>query len=136
MTDKNFQRLLLIVQTATVFLFLGRAWQHIFWDAPFRSLLWDEGWMSGVVDSVLNMSWENYITSAEIDSNIQSMISGIGLFYLLCALMALMIQKWKKVAGFFMILGSISLVILAALYCKERFFSMGQFFEYSILNFI
>jgi len=132
MSEKYFQRLVLIVQIATVLLFVGRAWQHIFWDAPFRSLLWDEGWMSRIVESVLNLSWDNYITSVEIDGKIQSTIYGFGLFYLLCAFMALMIQKWKKVAGFFMILGAVSLTLLAALYCKERFFSVGQFFEYSI----
>ena len=31
-----------------------------------------------------------------------------------------------------MILGAVSLFFLAGLYCKEKFFSIGQFFEYSI----
>lgn len=132
MSDKSFQRLLIIVQIATVFLFLGRGWQHVFWDAPYRALLWDENWMSDIVEAVLNMSWENYITSSEIDHKIQSFIKGLGWFYFLCGFMAIFIQKWKRVAGVFMILGSISLTFLAALYCKEKFFSVGQFFEYSI----
>jgi hypothetical protein len=132
MNDKNFQRLILIVQIATVFLFLGRSWQHLFWDAPFRTLLWDEAWMKGIVETVFNTSWKNYITSNDIDFKIQTFIKGLGWFYLLCALMAVFIQKWKKVSGVFMILGAASLVFLAALYCKERFFSVGQFFEFSI----
>ena len=132
MSDKTFRRIILILQIATFFLFLGRAWQHLFWDAPFRALLWDESWMSGIISSIFNISWENYITSPDIDYQIQMFIKGIGWFYILCAIMALMIQKWQKLAGFFMVLGSISLVILAALYCKEKFFSIGQFFEYSI----
>jgi hypothetical protein len=132
MSDKIFQRLILIVQIAAVLLFLGRAWQHIFWDAPYRALLWDENWMKGIVEALFNTSWDDYLTNNDNDNKIQAFIKSIGWFYLICALMAIMIQKWKKVAGVFMILGSLCLIFLAALYCKERFFSVGQFFEYSI----
>ena len=132
MNDKVFQRILLIIQIATVCLFIGRAWQHLFWDAPFRSLLWDEGWMSRIVDGLFNISWDEYITSAAYDAKIQSIIKIHGWFYLICALMAVFIKKWKQVASVFMIIGSISLFFLAGLYCKEKFFSVGQFFEYSI----
>ncbi len=132
MGDKNFQRLIIIVQIAAVFLFLGRAWQHLFWDAPYRTILWDENWMKGIIETLFNTPWENYITNNDIDNKIQSVIKGLGWFYLICALMAILIKKLKKISGVFMILGSISLVVLAALYCKERFFSLGQFFEFSI----
>ena len=133
MSDKSFQRLVLIVQIATVFLFLGRGWQHVFWDAPFRSILWDEQWMSSFVSNVFQLSWEDYITSSDIDYKIQSFIKGVGWFYFLCALMAVIAQKCKRISGVFMILGSISLIFLAALYCKEKFFSIGQFFVINIV---
>lgn len=132
MKENNFQKLLLVVQAAAVFLFLGRGWQHLFWDAPYRDLLWDERWMKGIIETVFGITWENYITSSVVDNNIQGFIKALGWFYFLCAFFAVFIQKWKKVSGIFMVLGSVSLVILAALYCKEKFFSIGQFFEYSI----
>ncbi len=132
MADKNFQRLLIIVQIAVVLLFLGRAWQHLFWDAPYRALLWDENWMKTIVETIFNSTWNDYITNNENDNKIQAFIKGMGWFYLICALMVILIRKLKKVAGVFMILGSVSLIFLAALYCKEKFFSIGQFFEYSI----
>jgi hypothetical protein len=121
-----------LLQLAAISVFLGRAWQHLVWDAPFRTLLWDEGWMKGIVGSVFKTPWEQYITSPETDTTIQSLISGFGWFYLLCALMVVMIKPWRKVAVWFMYLGSISLIVLALLYCKERFFSAGQFLEYSL----
>ena len=132
MGDNNIQRLILIVQIAAVFLFLGRGWQHLFWDAPFRALFWDENWMDSIIETFFNTPWEDYITNRENDIRLQNFIKGIGVFYILCAFMAVFIKKWKKIAGVFMILGAASLFFLAALYCKERFFSVGQFFEFSI----
>ena len=125
-------KLTLILQISTVCVFLGRAWQHLIWDAPFRTLLWDEGLMKPIIENISAITWQTYITSPETDEMIQGIIQGTGWFYLLCALMAILIKRWKKVAGVFMILGSVSLILLAMLYCKERFFSVGQFFEYSL----
>ncbi len=121
-----------LLQLAVVAVFLGRAWQHLVWDAPFRTLLWDEGIMKRVVEGIFGLPWNEYITSPNTDEKIQGLIKGFGWFYVVCAFMALMIKRWKKVAGAFMILGSVSLIILAMLYCKERFFSLGQFLEYSL----
>ncbi len=132
MNDKKFQRLLKIVIIASVFLFAGRAWQHLFWDAPFRALLWDESWMKGIVETLLKTNWEDYITDNKFDYKIQAAIRGFGWFYLICALLVLLALRLKKISEVFMFLGSLSLILLAGLYCKERFFSVGQFFEYSI----
>lgn len=120
------------MQIATICVFLGRAWQHLVWDAPFRTLLWDENWMSGIITGIFNTSWNDYITSPEVDAGIQMTIKSFGVFYLICALMALFIQRWRKIGAVFMYLGSFSLILLALLYCKERFFSVGQFLEYSL----
>ncbi len=127
--DSIFFRLL---QMATFCVFLGRAWQHLYWDAPFRALLWDETLMSGIIESFSSMNWEQYITSMEVNDAIQLSIKLTGIFYLVGAAIALFI---KRLASFFrsmLVLGAIGLVILAMLYCKDRFFSIGQFFEYTL----
>ncbi len=130
--DALKNKLILLLQIATVCLFLGRAWQHLAWDAPFRTLLWDEELMKGLVESIGSTSWEEYITSPRTDEQTQGVIKGFGWFYLLCAIMAVFIKKLNRIAGVFMWLGSISLIILAMLYCKERFYSIGQFLEYTL----
>ncbi len=132
MKKNDHQRIILLLQFATICVFLGRAWQHLVWDAPFRTLLWDEGLMKSFIEYCFSMPWQTYITSPEIDAMIQGLIKNTGWFYLICAIMAMFINKWKKIAGVFMILGSLSLILLAMLYCKERFFSIGQFFEYAL----
>ena len=132
MSSKKFQYLFLFVQIATVAVFLGRAWQHIIWDAPFRTLLWDEAWMSSILPLFSNMPYEEFITSMEMDDAIQNTIKGFGWFYVLCALVAIFIKKIPKVLTYLLWVGAVSLILLAILYCKEKFFQWGQFWEYSL----
>lgn len=121
-----------ILQWATVGVFLGRAWQHLYWDAPYRALLWDEQWMRGLVERLLGMRWQDYVTSLEVNAFIQNWITGTGVFYLVCALAAVFLPRLGKAGRWLMYLGAASLVMLAALYCKEKFFFVGQFFEYTL----
>jgi hypothetical protein len=121
-----------ILQWATVGVFLGRAWQHLVWDAPYRALLWDESWMRGIIEWGLGMEWQEYVTSLEVNAFIQNWISGTGVFYLLCALGAVFLLRLGKVGRLLMYLGAASLILLAGLYCKEKFFFIGQFFEYTL----
>ncbi len=121
-----------LLQFATAAVFLGRAWQHWFWDAPFRALLWEEHWMKGIVESWTNYTWETYITSPVIDEAIQSLIRAHGPFYLLLALIALFLPRLPRWSATLLLLGSASLLFLASLYAKEKFFSLGQFLEYSL----
>ena len=120
------------IQIAVVAVFLGRSIQHIFFDAPYRALLWDENWMTPIVQSLLGMSWEDYITNLNIDDAIQFAIRSTGYFYLFLVAVAILIRKTAKWIGSLLLLGSGCLIFLAALYCKEKFFSSGQFFEYSL----
>jgi len=73
--------------------FLGRAWQHLYWDAPFRAFLWDEALLSGFVEQWLSMDWEAYITSMEVDKNISWSIKCFGVLYLMGAIISLFIKQ-------------------------------------------
>lgn len=121
-----------LIQIATVFVFLGRAWQHLFWDAPFRVLLWDEVWMKRIIEGVFQMPWDQYITSMAVDDGIQWSMYGFGIFYLVCAFVAAFIDKAPNWIAKILLFGSAALFLLACLYCKEKFFSLGQLLEYSI----
>jgi hypothetical protein len=132
MDDKKIRLLFILVQAAAVCVFLGRGWQHIFWDAPYRALLWDEAWMSGIVERLFDMPWKEYVTSPQVDRNIQGWIKGTGFFYMICAITALFIRKLGKPGRIVLSLGGLNLVFLAALYCKEKFFFAGQFLEYTL----
>jgi len=126
---KCFFRLL---QFSAFTVFLGRAWQHLYWDAPFRTLLWDESWLSGIVQDSLGMNWETYITSMEVDENISWSIQCFGILYLLSAFVALFVKRLPRFFHHLLLVGTAGLIFLALLYCKERFFSIGQFLEYTL----
>ncbi len=132
MSSKKFQQVFLLIQIATIAVFLGRAWQHIIWDAPFRTLLWDEAWMSQILPYFSSMPYEEFITSMDMDDTIQNTIRGFGWFYFGCALVALLIKKVPRLLNYILIVGAVSLIFLAFLYCKEKFFQWGQFWEYSL----
>lgn len=132
MSSKKFQEIFFIVQLATIAVFLGRAWQHIVWDAPFRTLLWDEAWMGNILPWFSDMPYEEFITSMEIDEEIQNWIKGFGWFYIGCALVAIFIKKIPRFLTYILWIGALSLMALAFLYCKEKFFQWGQFWEYSL----
>ena len=121
-----------LVQAAAVSVFLARAWQHLYWDAPYRTLFWDEAWMKGLIEPTLGIAWRDYVTSPQTDIFIQNLIMGTGWFYLACALVALFINRIGKVGRIVLWLGAANLLLLAALYCKEKFFFIGQLFEYSL----
>lgn len=120
------------IQWAVVGVFAGRAYQHILWDAPYRALLWDELWMKRIIEKVFSIEWETFITSMSINDNIDLFIKGTGWFYLLCALLAIFIRRVPKRTYSLLLLGAINLIFLAFLYYKEKFFNVGQFFEYTL----
>lgn len=123
----------IILRVATFMLFAGRAWQHLFWDAPFRALLWDQHVMENFVLFLRGGTWQEYVTSEAVDRFIQQIITGFGVFYALMAIITLFIDS-KRLAKltWLYILSSVALVFLAFLYSKEKFFHAGQFFEYAI----
>ncbi len=126
-------KLITILKTSTFLIFLGRAYQHIVWDPPYRTILWDEAILKNFVENVFGLSWNDYVTSLSAASSISFSIKTIGVFYLLCAIVTLFLKSdMKKVGKFFLFGGSIGLFILAVLYSKEKFFHVGQFFEYTI----
>lgn len=121
------------LQLCCFFVFTGRAWQHIVWDAPYRTLLWDESLLSTIVPVMTGMSWNEYATSPLVDQIINGLMVSTGICYLFIGLFALVahqrsMQKFRKV----LLLGSALLFGLALLYFKEKFYQVGQLFEYSI----
>jgi len=130
--NKDQKIIFRILQLAVLGVFLGRAWQHIFWDAPFRALLWDEKLMTGFINDWLSMSWKEYVTNQQMDDNIQNIIKGFGYFYLFLAVLTIFIKKIPNYLKSLLLVGSAALIFLAYLYMKSKFNVIGQFLEYSL----
>jgi hypothetical protein len=121
-----------ILQWSAASVLFARGWQHLYWDAPFRTLLWDQAWMEGIIQTVFGMDWQAYVTHPNTDWWIQQLVFGTGVFYVLAGLVAITVQRWGRAGRVVLWISSFSLVLLAGLYCKEKFFFLGQFLEYAL----
>ncbi|APD07709.1 hypothetical protein UJ101_02208 [Flavobacteriaceae bacterium UJ101] len=126
MTFKN------VLRIAAMCIFLGRAWQFIRWDAPFRTLLWDEKLMSGLVEKIGFESWTAYVTSSHVNDLIQTVITWNGYYFVLCAIAVMFYKYSLRGLKYIIYFGVFLLAILFMLETKERFYEMGMFFEHSV----
>lgn len=126
------QRMILALRIAAVAVFLGRAWQHLRWDIPIRSLLWDEKLMRPLVEGALGLSWREWVTSADVDQWIAVAVKSGGWFYLAAALAAWFVRPGRRSLNAVVALGGLGLMFLAFFYTKEKFYHLGQFWEYSL----
>lgn len=127
----NIKYPLLILKIACFCLFVGRSWQHLIWDIPIRTLLWDQDIMEGIVTRFTKMSWQMYATSPLQDTVIQWSKIILGIFYGICAFLCFFITKNRKWIGNTFLAATTLLAFLAFLYYKEKFFHLGQLFEYT-----
>jgi len=125
--------ILQFLKISAFFVFIGRSYQHLFWDAPFRTFFWDESLLKPIVESLLNISWQDYATHPSTDIAIQNITTGHGFLYLIAAICCLLVKKNNlKWTGIPILLGSFFLILLSLLMMKEKFYHYAQFFEHSI----
>lgn len=128
---ENFIKRLLCF--SVFFIFLGRAWQHLFWDAPYRTFFWDEALLKPMVEKIFSTPWYDYVTSETLDVFIQNLIFSTGLIYLIAAICSLFYHRFRNAfIRFFIFLGGVNLVLLSYLLMKDKFYHAAQFFEQSI----
>ncbi len=121
-------RLILIVSTFSVF--LGRAWQHIRWDGPYRTLFWDEELFGPVVGLFSTLTWNEYVTSTTVDQAIEHFTHGVGVLFLITAFVSL-IPNQKKGLHWPIMVGTILLGFMVLCVWKDRFYQIGQLMEHS-----
>lgn len=111
--------------------FSGRAFQHFFQDIPLRTLLWDQSLMEPLVNFILNLRWEDYTSDRKWDKAIQMIIKLMGVVYLICAAVCVSIYFQSKKYAKLLIIGSFSLLMLSFIYFIDKFFRLGELFEYT-----
>jgi hypothetical protein len=131
-SSKSQQICFAVLAVSAITVFLGRSYQHIFWDAPFRAILWDEKLMSGMLSRMFSISWDGWAENASIDKTIQRVIKTIGYIYLSIALAIIFYKKTKHFLKYFLLFGILSLAFLAFASTKEKFFQLGETMEFGI----
>jgi len=114
-------------------IFIGRAYQYLFFDAPFRALLWDQSLLHNIVEGVFNTPWKDYVTNLSVDQWIQRSIKINGVLFGIAAFASLLINKRNvKLLRPIIYTGGIFLIILSFLTMKDMFFHSAQFFEHAL----
>ena len=122
-----------LLKLCTFLIFLGRGYQYLFFDAPFRALLWDESLLQPIIEGWFNTPWNDYVTNLKIDAWIQKSIRINGIIFVLAAFSSLFIHsKNSKYLRIPIWVGGFFLVILSFLTMKEHFFHYAQFLEHAI----
>lgn len=112
-------------------LFIGRAYQAVFWDISLRALLWDERWAGGAVWLLTGLTWEEYATDIRFDILYQRIAEGIGLFWAFCAVLSLGLRADQRWARRLLRIGTGLLFFLHFLDWKDKFFWWAQLMEHA-----
>lgn len=121
-----------LLKLSVFLVFFGRAYQFLFWDAPFRAFFWDESLLKPFVEDVLAINWHDYVTSVTTDNFIQNITFFFGAVFTLAAIVTLIYKHNVRTFKVIVLSGTTGLIILAYLLMKEQFYRLGQFFEYSL----
>ena len=65
---------------------LGRSYQHLFFEGPYRSFFLDESWFRGIQSLFSRQSWLDFVNSPRTDSQIRLYTRFIGFIWLATAL--------------------------------------------------
>lgn len=131
-TDKNIAS---ILRVATFFIFFGRAYQFVFFDAPLRVLLWDQSIMTPFVKFFGGQEWNVYATNPQVDQLINWIQFSIGGIFVLAAISSILVSVKRMYLKWFIYLAIPFLVLLFLLQFKDRFYQMANFFEHAIQMF-
>ena len=121
---------LIILQITCAFIFIGRGYQHIFWDGPYRSILWDQELLEGFVNNYLNIDWKDFVESEIIGNRIQLFIKTIGVIFILSAFSVFGITSKNKWPVIVISTGVFFMALLAFASFKVRFYQIGEWFEF------
>lgn len=134
-----------LLRWSCVALFLGRAWQHLRWDAPYRAFLWSQETLEPLVTGLFGVPWETYATSPAVATGIAAGVQLVGLFYFVCAFAAWRCERSASAvstdsaapaasahprwAHRLLIAGSVGLTFLAYCSYRDRVYRVGEFFD-------
>lgn len=126
------KKVAILIRISAILIFLGRGYQYLFFDAPFRAFLWDESLLRNFVEGILNTPWEEY-ASAVTDRKISVAVKINGVLFVIAAIASALINKKNiRYVKYPVYLGSFFLFILALLSLKDRFYQTAQFFEFTM----
>ncbi len=101
----------MLLRWAAIFQFVGRGWQHIFWETPYRAILWDQKLMEPVL-GLFGIEWDQFATSLQVDQFIQGTIQGMGVLFWISAFALLVGWSLRPIRNTGLIVGGVLMFFL------------------------
>lgn len=122
-----------LLQSTCCLTLLARGWLTFRFDHPVRGLLWDESFISPIIQSLLGMDWADYHASS--DNWITPLIKGLGLFWMVSSLLPWFLNpegtRQKKSVASLLVLAGVLLAFDA--YCRfNENTHLGMLLEYAL----
>lgn len=124
---KHDKVLELILRLSAFFVLFGRGVQHLFYDAPYRIVLWNESLLTPVFN-LFGWSWNEYVTSSLTDRLINYGVIAVGVLLIIASIVVAFNYKKGKILLY---ISGHYLIILSLLYMASKYFVPAQFIEYS-----
>ncbi len=136
--NPNFSRAvtpkeLFLLQIFVCFIWLGRAYQGLFFDLPLRAFFWNQNLLENLVIELTNDSWQSYVTnqSIPIDSIINILGTSIGFVWLLAAFSTFFISEKTKGLRIFYYFSIFLFAIILLLDWQDKFQAWGHLLEHA-----
>ncbi|MFT6845674.1 MAG: hypothetical protein ACJAUV_001871 [Flavobacteriales bacterium] len=86
-----------ILTLSTSLWLFGRAWQHLFWETPYREFLWNGKLMAKPIKWLFNLSWNDYMTNPTSDLVIEWISYSLGIIFLLTSIIVWLPKRIKLI---------------------------------------
>lgn len=120
-----------ILKLSTSLWLFGRAWQHLFWETPYREFFWNGKLMERPIKWLFNISWNEYMTSPSSDLAIEWFSYLIGILFLTTSISVWLINN-KKVLNKLLIVSLCFQIPYVWLHFLGYAFNTLQIFEFAL----
>jgi hypothetical protein len=120
-----------ILRITTFLLFIGRAWEHIYWEGPFRNFFYNPHGFGKVLEWSTGSTLQDIYRDHFYEYLIDNISIGIGIIYALSGVAALFYSPSRRVLKWTICLGVFCLALTFYGFFVDKHYLYGTLLEYS-----
>lgn len=119
----------LLLKITVIALLLGRGYQHLFFELPYRAFFLDYQLFGWMIEGILGLNWADYTNSLKTDLNLKAFSKTLGIILWISAASAWFLpKKWPQPL---LVLSSAIIAFAAICYFLDKGYQIGQGIEYT-----
>ncbi len=129
--NSNYSIVTIILRITAFLLFLGRAWEHIVWDGPYRNIYYNPHGFGNFLEWITGTPLAEIYRSDFHRNFIDGFTVSIGLIYVLAAISVWFHRPSRKWSGWIIIAGTVALGLTYYGYFVGKHYNWGTLLEHS-----